>query len=135
MANAATTRRFAGRARFLGLLAAVLALGGEIALGAVVIAPPTVPTAFSTVSATAIICHAGSPSDGPAKPLRRQSPDPGLLAVMQAVAQSATLLGAPAIFLAAPAVTALPLRRPPVAHAPPDLVRLAAEPRGPPPSA
>ncbi|HUC16821.1 MAG TPA: hypothetical protein VMA37_03930 [Acetobacteraceae bacterium] len=123
------TRRFTTRTRFSGLLAALIALAGQIALGAVILRAPTQPSPIATLDAASLLC---GPSSGPHKAPTHHPASLALAALTQALAQSTGLLGSASVALCVPAGQAPSLLRPPSLDAPPSLSRLAAQPRAPP---
>ncbi len=119
-------------ARFFGLIAAAIALAGQIALGAVVLRAPAPQSELARLDAVALLCHVGGPPGGESKTLPRHPSGVQLSALAQAVAQAAGLLGPASVWLRAPVVPARFILRPLSPRAPPAGVRLAAQPRGPP---
>ncbi len=119
------------RTRLFGLLAAAVALAGQIALGAVILRTPAGPSETATLASVSLFCHAG----GTTQPVPHRAPAVRLSALAQALAQAASLLGPTKPCLPAPSAPALFVLRPLSPRAPPAAVRLAAQPRGPPPLA
>ncbi len=130
MIRPATTGRFATRAHLSGLLAAIIALAGQIALGAVILRAPAQPSPIATLDAASVLC---GPSAGTNKAPRQHHPiGLALSALAQALAQSGSLLGPANLSFPMPAAQAPSLLRPPPPAAAPPLSRLAAQPRAPP---
>jgi hypothetical protein len=117
------------RVRLFGLLAAAIALAGQIALGAVILRTPAGPSEAATLASVSLFCHAGSASQR----VPHHLPTAQLSALAQALAQAASLLGPAKPCLPAPSAPVLFVLRPLSPRAPPAAVRLAAQPRGPPP--
>jgi hypothetical protein len=127
-----TTERFAAGGRRIALLAAMIALAGQIALGSVVLRASGGPTEAARLDAVALLCHAGGAAAMHGKSLPHHPSGVQLSALAQALAQAAGLLGPASVRLCAPQVPALFIPQPWSARAPPASVRLAAQPRGPP---
>jgi hypothetical protein len=115
------------RARLLGLLAAAIALAGQIALGAVILRTPSIQSEAATLASVSLFCHAGN-----SRPVPHHAPASRLSALAQAVAGAASLLGPARPCLPAPTVPTLLALHAAAPRAPPQTVRLAAQPRGPP---
>jgi hypothetical protein len=109
----------------LGLIAALLALAGQLALGA------SVPSPALELSGFGVICHAGGDTGGPPPP-SHQAPDCALCPVCATLAVQAPLLAAPPMLPAPRAVRVARRTILPPPTAPPVVALLAAQPRGPP---
>ncbi|HWA80390.1 MAG TPA: hypothetical protein VG848_08785 [Acetobacteraceae bacterium] len=118
------------RTRLSGLLAAIIALAGQIALGAVILRAPAAPSPIATLDAASVLC---GPLAGTNEAPRHHHPiGLALSALAQALAQSSSLLGPANLSFPMPAVQAPSLLPPPPPAAAPSLVRLSAQPRAPP---
>jgi hypothetical protein len=127
------TRRFRRSTRLSGLLAAVVALVSQLALGAVTAPAETLPTQLAALDAAIVLCQPGHPPRGPDAPAHpHRAPDCALCPLGTALALQAVVL-TPAPTLPAP-VGGRILRTgalPPV-RAPPGRAIETAYPRGPP---
>jgi len=134
MIRQAATERFATRARLSGLLAALIALAGQIALGAVVLRAPARPSPIATLDAASLLCGASADTNKAPAHHRPDQHPAGLAfsAIAQALAQSGSLLGPASLSFPMPAAQAPSLLRPSPPTAAPSLLRLAAQPRAPP---
>ncbi len=132
--SVAIADRFAARGRFFGLIAAVVALAAQIALGAVIVRAPSPQSELASLDAVAVICHTGGVAAGAAagKALPHRPPGVRLSAIAQAVLQAAGLIGPASFFVPAPSLWARAAARPFSPRAPPSLARLAAQARAPP---
>jgi hypothetical protein len=128
----AAAGRFAGGGGWFGLIAAVIALAGQIALGAVVLRSPAGASDAARLDAVAVLCHVGGTTSGESKTLPHHPSGVPVSALAQAVAQAAGLLGPASASLRAPIIPARFILRPLSPRAPPAGARLAAQPRGPP---
>ena len=109
----------------LGLIAALLALAGQIAFAATVPQPVLARIAFGT------LCQTDAHGKAPTHP-RRQVPPRAVSPLCIALAMPAMPLAAAPPLPPRPAPVTVALTLPPPATAPPSLVSLAAPPRGPP---
>ncbi len=109
----------------LGLIAALLALAGQIAFAATVPQPVLARIAFGT------LCQTDARGRAPAHP-QRQVPLRAVSPLCLALALPAMPLAAAPALPLAPAPVTVVATLPPPATAPPRLVSLAAPPRGPP---
>jgi hypothetical protein len=116
------------RIRISGLLVAAVALAGQIALGAVILRAPSAQAEAASLASVSFFCHAG----GASTKLPHHPPTWHISALAQAVAGAASLLGPASPCIPAPVAPALSIPRPQAPRAPPSVVRLAHEPRGPP---
>jgi hypothetical protein len=126
------TRRF--EARRLGLLAALLALAGQVAFGAVVPRDDTLRAAFAELAAASFICHTDAADQKSPAPHHR-APDGALCLFCQAVAQAGILLAPVPLPFRLPTLQPVHDALPPPSRAPPSRALVAAYPRGPPPLA
>jgi hypothetical protein len=113
------------------LLAAILALAGQIAFGAVLADAGEISGQSATFAAATFICGPETGS-GHQVPAHHHAPAGTLNPLLLALAQSGTLLAPVDPMVAAPAAPALRQAPRPPARAPPSTVLAAAYPRGPP---
>ena len=109
----------------LGVIAALLALAGQVAFTATLPQPVLLGIAFGT------LCQTDAHGNAPAHP-HRQVPPRAVSPLCIALALPAMPLVASPALPPRPAPMAAVMTRPPPATAPPHLVSLAAPPRGPP---
>jgi hypothetical protein len=116
-----------------GLLLAILALVGQLALGAMVMPADAAAVAQSVaeLDAASILC-VGTPPPVHAPPHRHHAIDCALCPLCAAMATHGVILSAAPSLPAPPAAIAARAALPPPARAPPAQPRRAALPRGPP---
>jgi len=125
-------RRLALASRLTGLMAALIALATQLALGAMLPVGASASRALDALATVAVICHPQHAPVPGGKPKPAPQPDRALCPLMQAIAQSGAVLRPSAIALPPPAEMAW-RPAPPAPSAPPHIARLAAAyPRGPP---
>jgi hypothetical protein len=123
----ALPRRFGWTGRIL----AVLALVGQVALGAIVLPDDRPADIGAWIDALSVPCQTGQPS--PATPAPAHRPPPGALCPLSVALALPVALAASAAVLPAPPSPLAGARLPlPQARAPPAAPSAAAWPRGPP---
>jgi hypothetical protein len=121
------------KTRLFGLVAAIVALAGQVALGAVVQRVTSPQAELAALAAVSIICHASHNSgsdDG--KSLPPPVSDWALCPLDHALAHGWTLLTPSLIRLAPPTMLAARTTFTPPARAPPFRFLTSVYPRGPP---
>ena len=126
-------RRFRHPSRVCGLLAVLVALVSQLALGAVVLPDESPQSQLATLDAASIFCQTGSNTGGSDRPpIPHHAADYALCPLSVSLAQPVAVL-VPDVLLPAPSQSLA--MRPgalPQARAPPSRVVAAAYPRGPP---
>lgn len=127
------SRRFEIRARLVGLTAAVVALAGQIAIGAVVPQVAATPSQLAALAAVSFICHAHGNAGDDQKPMPgHHAPELTLFPLSEDLTQFGALLSPPLVFLAPPGAQAVRVSFVPPARAPPSCFFGSAYARGPP---
>jgi hypothetical protein len=126
-------QRFRRKMRLFGLLAAIVALAGQVALGGVVPPVSAQQAQLAALSAASIICHASNNSGNDnGKTLPQPVSDWVLCPLDHALAQVGMLLSPSPVILATPVMPALRIALMPPARAPPSHIFSTVYPRGPP---
>jgi hypothetical protein len=124
--------RFRQTVRRLGLLAALVALAGQVAFGAIIPAEIVPRMQLAALLAGAVICHAHAPSDPSDRKSSPHQSDCALCCLCHALARVGALLAPPLVALAPPAMLAVRRAFLPPARAPPPPTFSTTYPRGPP---
>ncbi len=125
--------RFRRPSRPCGLLAVLVALVGQLALGAVVLPDESPRSQLAALDAASIFCQAGSDTGGNDKPpIPHHAADYALCPLSVSLAQSMAI-PVPDVLLPVPSQSlAMRSGALPQARAPPSRIVIAAYPRGPP---
>jgi hypothetical protein len=126
------TRRFKQSEKFLGLLLAVMALMGQLAVGAAVPLQDEAAERLNTFEAALILCHSGTGSTPSQQAPLHHHFDCALCPLCQVLAHYSVVLTSAPFLPEPPAGMTLRTRGVAAARAPPAPAVASAYPRGPP---
>lgn len=117
--------------RWPSLILAMVALAGQVALGALLPAQRTAQDGLATLAAASVLCQPDQTHHNGRT--HHHAPAKAACPLNQAIAQAGILLDPPAFVLTVPLLPVLRTSFPPPVRAPPAIRIAAAFPRGPPP--